>query len=162
MKTKWIAIITFSLLVTFAGVSVGGEIQNSPSYNTHRTGTARQLAMEDQIYAEIYSRAASHRIKNRSTGEYILNQALPYQNTRQLRNEIKSGVYQTMTGAYSWDSHKDTLKQRYRSRGADLGPALANRLYGNKRGENPYVDLGVEIATDAWNTQVMPRIFNLK
>jgi len=175
MKIEWIAIIATGILVTFTGVTIGDDAydriypyrnQSQPSYqdtNTYKTNQAypgKQQALEDQIYSEIYSRASSHRTKNCSTGEYIVNQALPYQNMYQVRSEIKSVAYQAMTGSYDWDTHKETLKQRYKSRGSDLGPTLMNRFHD--RGKNLYIDLGFDITQDAWNTQIMPRIFNLK
>ena len=176
MKTKWIAIIAMGILVTFSGVSMGDDAydrmypyrnqSSQPSYqdtNTYKTNQAypgKQQALEDQIYSMIYSHARSRRPVNDSISCYLIRQALPYQNTRQLRNEIKSVAYQGMTGSYDWDSHKDTIIQRYKSRGADLGPTLMNRFHD--RGKNPNIDLGFDIAQDAWNTQVMPRIFNIK
>ena len=78
----------------------------------------------------------------------------------QVRVEIRSVAQEALTDSYDLDTHIEALKQRYKSRGSDLGPTLMNRFHD--RGKNPYIDLGFDIAEDAWNTQIMPRLYNLK
>lgn len=90
----------------------------------------------------------------------VLSGIFPYKNANQLRSEMRGVAYQGMTGTFSAESFGQTVAQRYRSRGADLGPMLM-RYYRGK-GVDPNTALFMDVAQDAWQVFITPAIFDLR
>lgn len=149
------------IVLVAAGVSFAGSYEESEIYKHSQSYPTKNQAQFDQVMADIYSRSGETAIRqgDRSTGEHILNQAFPYQSWRGLGAEARTVINQMVTGSYDWDSHKDTIVQRYRGRSADLGRYVLRK---HDRGVNPVMDFGADVLEDIWTTKVMPEIFNLK